>query len=465
MQAPGTTEKVSATMRFPEGFVWGAAAASYQIEGAAFEDGKGLSVWDDFSHWEGKVWQGDTGDVICDHYHRYREDVALMKSIGLHAYRFSISWPRVLPDGTGQVNTAGLGFYDRLVDELLAAGITPYATLFHWDYPFELYCRGGWLNPDSSAWFADYTGVMANKLGDRVKHWMTLNEPAVFVVIGHEEGRHAPGVKLPFNQILRIAHNALLAHGKATRVLRAVVPGAVIGAVNASTTAIPMTDTPADIEAARQVTFAITNENLWHHNWWSDPMLKGEYPADALALFGAKMPAIKPGDMETIHQPLDFYGMNVYHGPYVRQGADGKPEVTTWSPGHPVTHNNWLVTPEALYWGPRFMWERYGLPVGIMENGLASMDWVALDGKVHDQHRIDFTQRNLLQLGKAAADGVKLHGYFHWSILDNFEWAEGTHHRFGMVYVDYATGKRTLKDSAFWYKDVIASHGASLVTG
>ena len=449
-------------MTFSDGFVWGAAAASYQIEGAAFEDGKGLSVWDTFSHWKGKVWNGQNGDVICDHYHRYLEDVALMKAIGLQAYRLSLSWPRILPEGTGAVNAAGLDFYDRLVDELLAAGIAPYVTLFHWDYPYELYCRGGWLNRASSDWFAEYTEVVAQKLGDRVKHWMTHNEPSVFVAVGHEEGRHAPGVKLSFDQILRMSHNVLLAHGKSVQALRAHVPDAQIGAAIVSKIGIPATDSGADIEAARRFMFEFKSQDMWHHNWWSDPMLKGEYPADAVALYGAMMPEIMPGDMETIQQPLDFYGMNVYNGLYVRAGEDGEPEVIPQPPGFPITAFHWPVTPEALYWGPRFIYERYGLPIVITENGLSNTDWVALDGKVHDPQRIDFMQRYLLQYRKAAADGVKLHGYFHWSVMDNFEWAEGTKHRFGLIHVDYTTGQRTLKDSAYWYSDVIKSNGALL---
>ncbi|MBN2470804.1 MAG: family 1 glycosylhydrolase, partial [Anaerolineae bacterium] len=381
---------------------------------------------------------------------------------GLQAYRLSLSWPRILPEGVGRVNAAGLGFYDRLVDELLAAGIDPYITLFHWDYPYELYCRGGWLNPDSSDWFAEYAAVVADKLGDRVKYWMTHNEPAVFVVVGHRDGRHAPGLKLSFNQILRMSHNVQLAHGKAVQALRARVPEAKIGAAIVSKIAMPATEQAADIEAARRFMFEFKGQDLWHHNWWSDPMLRGEYPADALALFDGLMPEIKAGDMETIHQPLDFYGVNIYNGAYVRAGADGEPEVLPQPMGFPITAFHWPVTPEALYWGPRFLWERYGLPIVITENGLANTDWVALDGKVHDPQRIDFTGRYLLNYQRAAADGVKLHGYFHWSVMDNFEWGEGTKHRFGLIHVDYETGRRTLKDSAYWYSNVIKSNGASL---
>jgi len=449
-------------MAFPQGFVWGAAAASYQIEGAAFEEGKGPSVWDRFSHRKGKVFGGHTGDVACDHYHRYREDVALMKTIGLHAYRLSISWPRVLPEGVGRVNAAGLDFYDRLIDELLAAGIAPYVTLFHWDYPDALYCRGGWLNDESPDWFAEYTSVVTGRLGDRVRYWMTLNEPAVFVVIGHMDGHHAPGDTLAFDQILRVAHHALLAHGKAVQAIRANVPGAQVGAAMASKVGIPASTAEADIAAARDYMFTFRRHDLWHHNWWSDPMLRGEYPADALTLFGDAMPAITPHDMQTIHQPLDFYGVNIYSGEYVRQGADGTPEALPLPVGFPITAFHWPVTPEALYWGPRFLWERYGLPIAITENGLSNSDWISLDGKVHDPQRIDFTRRYLLQLRQAAADGVGLHGYFHWSILDNFEWAEGMKHRFGLIYVDYQTQRRTLKDSAYWYRGVIASNGATL---
>ncbi len=449
-------------MTFPSDFVWGAAAASYQVEGAAREDGKGLSVWDKFSHTPGKVYEGNTGDVACDHYHRYKEDVALMRQIGLQAYRLSVSWPRVLPEGVGEVNPAGLGFYDRLIDELLAAGITPYVTLFHWDFPYALYCQGGWLNRRSSDWFADYTDVMVRALGDRVRHWMPLNEPSVFIQLGHQVGNHAPGDRLTFDQIVQMAHHTLVAQGKSTQIIRAAVGGAQVGSAHAGHVVMPATESEDDIAAAREAMLTVRERHLWYHSWWSDPVFRGEYPAEAVALFGADMPEIRTGDMETIHQPLDFYGMNIYNGEYVRRGKDGNVEVVPHPDGRPLTAFHWPVTPEALRWGPRFVWERYRRPVAITENGLANSDWVALDGKVHDPQRIDFTRRYLLNFRQAAEDGVQVAGYFHWSIMDNFEWAEGYKHRFGLIHVDYQTQKRTLKDSAYWYRDVIASNGATL---
>jgi len=451
-------------MSFSGDFVWGAAAASYQIEGGWQDDGKGPSVWDMFVHQPGTVFNGDTGDVACDHYHRYAEDVALMKEIGLHAYRLSIGWPRVLPEGIGRINEAGLAFYDRLIDSLLAANITPYVTLFHWDYPYALFCRGGWLNPDSPQWFADYTEVIVNRLSDRVRHWMPLNEPPVFVDVGHRVGRHAPGLKMAEAEIVRMAHNVLLAHGRAVQVIRAEAKLAPqVGTANVATVAIPADETSeADINAARSYMFSVKTLGLWSHAFWGDPMVKGVYPADTAARFGSNMPVIGSDDMATIQQPLDFFGFNIYQGPYVRAGAEGQPEVVPMPVGAPLTLTHWRGTPEAAYWGPRFFQERYGLPIVITENGLSSPDWVSMDGRVHDPQRIDFLRRYLLQYRRAAADGVKLAGYFQWSILDNFEWGEGMKHRFGLIHVDYQTQKRTLKDSAYWYRDVIASNGASL---
>jgi beta-glucosidase len=451
-------------MAFPKGFVWGGATASYQVEGAAREDGKGPSVWDMMCRKEGAIWSGQSGDVACDHYHRYEEDVALWKGIGLKGYRFSISWPRVIPAGTGAVNPKGLDFYDRLVDELVAAGITPYVTLFHWDYPLDLYYRGGWLHPDSPAWFADYAAVVVEKLSDRVSHWMTLNEPQCFVGLGHRDGVHAPGDKLAFREILRMTHHVLLAHGKAVEVIRARskqkanVGYAPVGQVKA-----PATDDRRDVEAARQAMFSITEpKNYWSNTWWMDPVILGRYPEDGLKLYAEDLPEITDGDLKTMCQPLDFFGVNIYQGQTVRAGKDGRAEPVSLPTGYAMTAFHWPVAPAALRWGPRFFSERYHLPIVITENGMANVDWVGLDGKVHDPQRIDFTRRYLLELEKAIADGVDVRGYFHWSIMDNFEWAEGFRQRFGMIHVDYVTQKRTPKASAEWYKEVIATNGASL---
>jgi len=446
-------------LQFPEDFTWGAATAAYQIEGAWDEDGKGPSVWDTFSHTPGKVAHGDTGDQATDHYHRYAEDVALMQEIGLDAYRFSISWPRVLPEGTGPVNEAGLDFYERLVDTLLEAGITPYTTLFHWDFPYALYQRGGWLNPDSAEWFAEYTTIVVDRLSDRVRHWMPLNEPQVFLQHGHRDGAHAPGLQLDRSLALAAAHNVLLAHGKSVQAIRSAAHSEpFIGAVPAVSNFYPASDDAADIAAARERAFAIRDDNFWNNTWLNDPMLLGRYPADGLERWAADLPPITAGDMEQIHQPLDFIGLNIYSGFPVRAGDDGGPEIVPFPEGVARTRFDWPVTPEVLYWSPTFFQERYNLPLYITENGMANTEWVTLDGDVRDAQRVDFLRRYLGALSRAIADGADVRGYFYWSLLDNFEWAEGYRQRFGLIFVDYPTGERTPKHSASFYRNLIAAN-------
>ncbi len=450
-------------MAFPRDFLWGAAAASYQIEGAAFEDGKGLSVWDVMCRQSGRIRGGHSGEVSCDHYHRYKQDVALMKRIGLQAYRLSVSWPRVLPEGTGKVNPKGLAFYDQLIDELLSSGIQPWVTLFHWDYPYELYRRGGWLNPESPNWFAEYTKVVVEKLSDRVRHWMTLNEPQCFIDLGHRRGHHAPGDSLEMKKVLLAAHHTLLAHGKSVQAIRAYTKtDSVIGVVPAPVVCLPSTESDADVRAAREEMFAVTTKDVFNNAWWLDPIFFGSYPEDGLALFREELPPVAEGDMTMISQPLDFLGLNVYFGAMVRAGEDGRPERLEFAPGHPITAMRWQVVPQALYWGSKFLYERYKTPIYVTENGMSNLDWVSLDGEVHDPQRIDFTSRYLLELGRAIEDRADVRGYFHWSIMDNFEWAEGYGQRFGLIYVDYATGNRILKDSAHWYRDVIRTNGENL---
>lgn len=453
-------------MHFPEGFVWGAATSSYQIEGAAGEDGKGPSIWDLFCRQPGAIRNGHSGEVAADHYHRYREDVALLAEMGLNAYRFSLSWPRILPAGTGAVNPAGLAFYDRLIDELLAAGIAPYVTLYHWDLPQALHERGGWLNRDVAAWVAEYAAIVACALGDRVPCWMTINEPQVVAISGYQDGVHAPGEKRPRRQVLQIAHHLLLAHGLAVQAIRAHAGRpSEVGLVTTGTIGIPATDAPADVEAARQATCVMHTPSLWSHTWWMDPVFHGRYPEEGLELWGADAPAVAPGDLATIQQPLDFFGLNTYNGTVVRAGADGRPQPAPGPVGRPAMANGWPVTPAALYWGPRFFWERYRLPVLIAENGLANVDWIDVDGRVRDPQRIDYTRRYLLQLLRASDDGVPVRGYFHWSAFDNFEWAEGMAYRFGLIYIDYPSQRRVLKESARWYRQVILSNGAALAPG
>jgi beta-glucosidase len=453
-------------MGFAKNFVWGVATSAYQIEGASAQDGGGESVWDMFCRKPNAVWSGHTGAVACDHYHRYRDDVALMRALGVQAYRFSLSWPRILPEGTGKVNAAGLDFYDRLVDALLAAGITPWTTLFHWDYPSALFNRGGWLNRESADWFAEYTRVVVERLSDRVTNWMTINEPQCFLGIGHRDGTHAPGLRYNWRELLLAVHHGLLAHGKAVQVLRAHAHKTPrVGVAPVGVIKTPASDSPADIEAARTLMFSMPTTSLWNNAWWIDPMLFGRYPEDGLAVYGADAPRASAEDFATIQQPLDFFGANIYNGETVRAGANGEPEIVPEPTGHPLTMFHWSTNPATLYWGPRFYWERYGLPIVITENGMANTDWPALDGKIHDPQRIDFLNRYLLHLERAADDGVPIEGYFQWSFMDNFEWADGYKMRFGLIYVDYETQQRIPKDSAYWYREVMRTNGAALHAG
>jgi beta-glucosidase len=449
---------------FPRGFLWGTATAAYQIEGAATEDGRGPSVWDVFCKKPGAVFEGQTGDVACDHYHRWREDVGLIEKLGSKAYRFSVSWTRVLPEGAGRVNAKGLDFYDRLVDGLLKARVTPMCTLFHWDFPQALYLRGGWKNRDVAGWFADYAALVADRLSDRVQLWVTQNEPQIFMGQGHLLGRHAPGDKLSFPDFLGASHNSLRAHGRAVQALRAHARRpASVGYALAFKTAEPATERPEDLAAARLAQWWVTGRDADSQSWWLEPVLRGHYPEDGLRLFGKDMPAVDGKDLQEIHQPLDFLGLNIYSSTVWRQGAGGKPEAVPVEPGYPRSGVDWQpLRPAALYWGPRHTAERYHLPLYITENGLSTRDQVFLDGKVHDPHRIDYLHRVLLELARAIGDGADVRGYFAWSLLDNFEWADGYKQRFGMVYVDYPSGQRIPKDSYHWYRKVVASGGRVL---
>lgn len=449
---------------FPENFAWGAATAAYQIEGAWNEDGKGPSVWDDMCHRGGKIKSDSNGDISCDHYHRWAEDVELMKTIGLGAYRLSLSWPRILPVGTGAINAAGLDFYDRLIDGLLAADIVPWVTLFHWDMPLALYHKGGWQSRESVEWFGEYTRVVAQKLGDRVKHWITLNEPPCFTGIGHLDGIQAPGDKLSFANFLRLSHHVLMAHGRAVQVLRDECSGEVqIGFAITGNARIPDTVTAENIEAAKSHMFRIRRKSQWNISWWMDPVYLGHYPADGLELFGGDLPEITEEDMKLISQPLDFMGYNGYTADRVVASPEGPVELKH-KDGHAQGFLDWVrMEPDALYWVSRFFHDRYGdLQLVVTENGLPSIDWVSLDGKVHDPQRIDYTARYLQGIAKANREGYAISGYFHWSLMDNFEWAEGYHARFGLIHVDFQTQRRTLKDSAHWYRDIIETNGRNI---
>lgn len=451
-------------MRFPKDFIWGVATSSYQIEGAVNEDGKGASIWDEFAHTPGKIMDGSNGDVACDHYHRFREDVRLMAQLGVKNYRFSICWPRILPEGTGKVNERGLQFYSELVDCLLENGIRPFVTLYHWDLPVALHRRGAWLNDDMPAWFEEYTRVVARALGDRVKDFFTINEPQCVIGSSYVVCDQAPGVNYGPGDLVRMIHNLLRSHGRSVKALREEIPGVRVGYAPCITPTMPATDAPADIEAARATMFTVHNDVrslVWSCPWYSDPVCLGRYPEDGLRYFGRYLPKGWEEDMPLIGQKLDYYAQNIYQGATVRCGDAGVESVPV-PPGHPHTAIHWPVTPDCLYWGPRFLCERYGLPLIISENGLSCHDVVSLDGQVHDPNRVDFLHRYLLALSRAANDGVDVQGYFYWSFMDNFEWAHGYTERFGLVHVDYQTQKRIPKDSAAWYKTVMEQNGENL---
>lgn len=452
-------------MGFREDFVWGAATSAYQIEGAATEDGKGRHIWDVYVKEPGHVFEGHSGDVACDHYHLYKKDVAMMKEMGLKGYRFSIDWSRVLPEGRGKVNEAGIAFYGRLIDELLKNGIEPYITLYHWELPYELYKRGGWMNPEIVEWFGAYAKLIAERFSDRVSHFFTLNEPQCFVGLGFLTGEHAPGIRAPLQDTFEMAHNALKAHGRAVQMLRQYgKQPLVVGYAPTGSMCYPETDRPEDVEAARKMLFAMQSDDknwTWNVAWWSDPVLLGHYPEEGRKRYERYLPKITDADMKLISEPIDVYGQNIYNGRCIRMGADGRPEEVKRYGGFPKTAMDWPVTPECLYWGAKFLYERYKKPIYITENGLSCHDVVSLDGKVHDPNRIDFLARYLGQL-KRAAEEVDLRGYFQWSLMDNFEWAKGYSERFGLVYVDYRTQERIPKDSAYWYRDVIQSNGENL---
>jgi beta-glucosidase len=455
-------------MSFPKDFTWGVAAAAYQIEGAVATDGRGPSIWDVFTHEPDRIFENHNGDVACDHYHRYAEDVALMRELGAKAYRLSLAWPRIMPEGTGRVNEKGLAFYDRLIDSLLASGVTPWVTLFHWDLPHALQQRGAWSNREIVDWFGDYAAVVADKLGDRVKHWMTINEPPVVIGLGYQDGVFAPGHKLNYRECLLASHHLLMAHGRATQVLRARCKGPIkVSLAHTSRERIPSTNSAADIEAARRDYFACSKKDMWNLSWWMDPVHLGHYPHDAAEAFGADMPQVTDADLKLIAQPVDFTGYNCYSGWLVRAKPDGSAEnvPSSWGIGNARGTLPWLnIAPDATYWAARFIHERYQLPVVFTENGFCNTDFVHLDGKVHDPQRIDFLTRYLAAMKRAVAEGVPVAGYFYWSVMDNFEWKEGYKDRFGLIHVDYQTQKRTPKDSYFWYRDLIRTNGANLPT-
>ncbi len=449
-------------MSFRKDFAWGVATAAHQIEGAYLEGGKGLNIWDVFSHEPDRIRDGKTSAVACDHYHRFKEDVQLIKSLGVNSYRFSISWSRIFPNGTGDTSDDGIRFYNELIDELIANGIEPYITLFHWDYPYALYKKGGWLNDESVQWFAEYAKKAVELFSDRVKYFITFNEPQCFIGHGYLCAVHAPGVKLPYKDVFQMAHNVMKAHGAAVIEMRKAAKQDIkIGYAPTCSAHYPASDSPEDIEAARAELFSccdLSPDVMWTVSWWSDPVMLGRYPEEGLKKYKDFLPEITDEDMKLIHQPLDFYAQNIYNGKKIKMGKDGKCEIIEYPKTSPRTALGWPITPECLYWGAKFFTERYNLPFYISENGMAGADLIAPDGGIHDDDRISFLDSYLSELERAADEGVDIRGYFLWSLMDNFEWAEGYCGRFGLFYTEYETQQRIPKDSAYWYRNKIASY-------
>ena len=455
--SPDAAEAEQLAPRFPPGFVFGVASSAYQIEGAADEDGRGPSIWDTFSHTPGRTHNGETGDVACDHYHRWREDIALMRELGVGSYRFSISWPRVLPEGTGRVNEPGLAFYDNLVDGLLAAGITPLPTLYHWDLPQALYDRGGWTSPEAPAWFGEYAGVLARRLGDRVSRWLTLNEPQVFCFAGHAYGRHAPGME-DWPTALRVADGALRGHAAAVEAIRGAVTGAEIGVALNQNRVEPATDSAEDATAADR-------HHAIHQRWFADPLFGRPYPEVAVRAQrdAGHLPAGLVVDREpVIGRTLDFVGLNYYTREVIAAdrggefGLRGAP-----APDVQRTTMGWEVNPGGMRKVLDWLKADYSpREIVITENGAAFPEPTPAPGAevVEDRERTRFLADHLEVAAKAIEDGIPLTGFYAWSLLDNYEWAEGYAQRFGIVHVDYPTQRRIVKRSGRLYQDLIRAH-------
>jgi beta-glucosidase len=447
-QPPGSRQ-------FPPGFVWGCATAAYQVEGGVHEGGRGASIWDVFSHTPGKTHNGDTGDVADDSYHLYKEDARLLKNLGVGAYRMSIAWPRIFPNGTGQPNQAGLDYYKRVLDELLANGITPYVTLFHWDLPAAL--PGGWQSRATALAFADYAAYVARQLADRVRHFMTTNEFACFTDLGYGEGQFAPGLKLPAAQVNQVRHHGILAHGLGVQAIRANAPAAEVGLAENALVCVPVIEDRANMEAARRATREESAPFL-------TTLLEGAYPDSYFEREGANAPHVEPGDMKAIGSRLDFVGLNVYSPTYVR--ADGSARGYAKVPypaSYPRMGSPWLyLGPECIYWAVRNVCEIWN-PRGIYitENGCSAADVVTAAGRIEDTDRVMYLRNHLTNLQRAAAEGFPVKGYFLWSLLDNFEWVDGYSKRFGIYYVDFKTERRTPKLSAEWYREVIARNAVA----
>lgn len=445
---------------FPKDFLWGAASSAYQIEGYSLADGGGASVWDVFSHTPGKILYEDTGDIACDAYHRYAEDIALLKELGAKAYRFSTSWARVDPNADGNWNEQGLAYYDKVVDLCLESGIEPYMTLYHWELPQAAEDRGGWQAEDTAQAFGRFAGMMAAHFKGRVRHYFTLNEPQCTTGLSYDTGVYAPGLKLDLPGIFLVHVNQLIAHGLSQRAIKEADPDAIVGIASTGRLCYPAQETPENIQAARDATFAVSDTDwTFTHHWLLDPICLGCFPDCAGTRLEALVQSVTPEQMEIIHTVPDILGYNIYNGHAVRASEKGFEYVPKY-PGFPRTALKWPVTPEVLDWGVRFLQERYGLPGYITENGLSCNDRIYLDGKVHDLERIDFLARYLGALRHAIENGADIRGYFQWSLTDNFEWSCGYGERFGLIYIDFPSGQRIPKDSFRWYQNVIRTGSA-----
>jgi beta-glucosidase len=450
---------------FPKGFVWGAATSAYQIEGATGEDGRGESIWDRFSRTPSKVEGGSNGDVACDHYHRWKGDVALMKRLGLHAYRFSIAWPRIVPTGRGALNASGLDFYSRLVDDLLDKGIEPYPTLYHWDLPQRLQDEGGWATRATAGAFVEYADAVSRKLGDRVRQWITHNEPWCASMLGYQTGRHAPGLT-DWPAALAASHHLLLSHGWAVPVLRANSRSAQVGITLNLCPAVAASASPEDQDATRHF-------DGYFNRWFLDPLYHGSYPSDVVADYidrgyfdPAKLKFLQSSDLKAIAAPTDFLGVNYYNRAIVRSDRipedKNRPRTVTPAPEREWTDMGWEVYPSGLFQTLARLAVEYSVPkMYITENGASYADGPDEHGRVADERRLRFIRDHLLEAHRAIEVGVPLAGYFAWSLLDNFEWERGYGQRFGITWVDYATQERTPKDSALWYRQVIEANAVT----
>lgn len=455
--AEAQTPEASNERSFPQGFLWGSATASYQVEGAFDEGGRGTTIWDTFSHTPGKTHNGDTGDVADDFYHRYPQDVKLMQELGLKTCRFSIAWSRIFPTGTGSPNQAGVDFYRKLAETLLEHGVEPYATLYHWDLPQPLQDKGGWENRDTAKAFADYAGYITGKLQDRVKHFMTTNEISTFTSLGYGSGTHAPGLKLSRKRVAQVVHNAVLGHGMAVRAIRASAPQAMVGLAENPSATVPVIESPEHVEAAHK---AMREENAAILG----VILSGKYTEGYLKRLGADAPQVQQDDLAIISSPLDFVGINIYTPTYVRATDDEQSYAVVPRPAsYPTMFSPWLtIGPEALYWGPKLINEVWKpKAMFITENGCSAEDRIAPDGHIYDTDRTMYLRNYLLNLQRAVHEGVPVKGYFLWSLLDNYEWADGYDKRFGIVYVDFKTQQRIPKLSAMMYKQTIATNSVS----